>query len=438
MRLAERELTFATNSIVDPVGRVFLHGGRVFRAIAGEADASFYRRLLAEQWIGDAFEAGLVRTWIPKDVEIDGAALVLEHERIPFTVFPAEFTSEMLWHSAKTLADVATVLARHGVFIKDAHPWNVLFAKGKASYVDFGSIQVSEIPRREWLDEFRRYFAVPLWLASNRMSGLAQEYRREHGRGFGLRLFNLAPLRWPLALSLPRIGRRSEPVAFFERVRAWVERHRPVRSRKERWASYEQSGHGPDPLKPTTEKQRFVYDVLTSTRPATVLDCAANKGLFSEMAARLGASVVAFDYEEYCVDECFRLARHHDLDITPAVMDFRFPTAPSGWGLSYPSSFERFRAEIVLALGLVHHLCIAQRVPVRLFCEACLAYSTAGIVLEYVDPTDMHIAMWKMTPPADYSVEGFSRYLSTKYPHRNMAAWTSPEGINRTLLFFHR
>lgn len=437
--LHESDLTFAQSSIVDPIGKVFFHGGRVFRAIKDEHAGSLCRELLGERWIGEAFDAGLVKTWIPEDVSVDGAALVLEHERVAFTSVPAEFTSGMLWEAARTTVRVGAVLARHGYFVKDAHPWNVLFSRGHAQFVDFGSIQRAEFPRASWLDEFRRYFAVPIWLASHRMSGFSQEYRRQHGQGFGLRLFDLRPLRWPLAAAVGgRAVRSGPPEAFFERIDRWVARHPPGSSRKERWSSYAQSGDAPDPLAPTTEKQRFVHDALSWARPATVLDCAANKGYYAEMAARLGASVVAFDYEEYCVDECLRMASAKDLDVTPALMDFRFPTPPSGWGLAYASAFERFKSEIVLALGLVHHLCIAQAVPVRLFCDICLAYSTRGVILEFVDPSDMHVATWKMRAPPDYSVEGFTRYLSERYAHRKTAEWKTPEGIRRTLLFFHR
>lgn len=438
--LASSDVEFASSSIVDPVGKVFFHGGRVFRAIYDEGAAAFHVRLLNEPWIGDAFDAGLVRTWVPDDVSMEGARLVLEHERLSFTVFPAEFTSQMLWDAAKTIVAVGAVLARHGVYLKDAHPWNLGFARGRARFIDFGSLQPNDVSRASWLDEYRRYFAAPIWLASRRMKGLAQEYRRQHLSGFGLRLFEHPLLRRPLQLALGGLRPTSAPPErFFAKLDSWLDAHRPSAVQRERWASYEQGGAGksPDPLVPATPKQRFVLDALSSSRPASVLDCAANKGYYSEMAARLGASVVAFDYEEFCVDECVDLARRLNLDVTPAVMDFRSPTPASGLALTCPSAFERFRCDCVLALGLCHHLCIAQSVPVKLFCEICLEYSTRGVVLEYVDPSDVHVAPWKLPIPAGYAVEGFTAHLSRKYPKREIMPLPSEGGINRTMLFFH-
>lgn len=437
--LNELDVTFAAASIVDPSGRVFFHEGRVFRAVYDADAAAFLARVLAAPWISEAFDAGLVGTWIASDVGLEGARLVLEHERVPFTVTPAEFTSRMHWQAAQTLLRVAATLARHGVYLKDAHPWNVLFHRGRAVLVDVGSLEPHDGARAAWLDEFRRTFAAPLWLASAGMTGFAAEYRRQHHSGFGLRLFDATPLRQALGLALggARPGARS-PERLVARLQAWVDRHEPRAGDRGRWGGYEQSGASEDPLTPTSPKQAFVLDALSAARPATVLDCAANKGYYSEMAAALGAAVVAFDYEERCVDACLALAQRKALDLTPAVMDFKLPTPPSGWGLACGSSIERFGSEIVLALGLCHHLCLAQGVPVRLFAEVCMAYASRGVVMEYVDPADAHVARWGQRPPPDYSVDGFTRHFSRKFPQRRVVPLATDGGLRRTMLFFHR
>ena len=53
-------------------------------------------------------------------------------------------------------------------------------------------------------------------------------------------------------------------------------------------------------------------------------------------------------------------------------MDFNKPTASFDVGLSWGDAFQRFKSDIVLALGLIHHICITQNVPVYLFCETKL------------------------------------------------------------------
>jgi hypothetical protein len=438
MRLAPAGVRFASASIVDSAARVFSHDGRVFRAVYAERAASAWRRLLDERWIGEAFDAGLVRTWVP-DVQLEGARLVLEHERIPFATYPAESTSRMHHDSATALVRLGQVLARHGMVLTDAHPWNVLFHRGAPRYVDFGSIAAATSLSAAWVREFRRYYAAPIWLASIGSRELAREYRREHGRGFGLRVFDLAPVRRAALGCVGKLERRGgDPTAVLDQLAGWLVAHAPKGASKERWASYQQAAGSSDPLGPTTPKQRFVHDVLLRTRPRTVLDCAANKGHYSEMAARLGASVAAFDCEEYCVDECLALARRRALDVSPALMDFRMPTPPSGWALSYDSAYERFRSELVLALGLCHHLCIAQGVPVRLFCEICMSYATEGVVLEFVDPADVHVASWRKPTPPDYSLDMFSDHFAVKFPGRRFGEEITDGGLRRRMVHFHR
>jgi hypothetical protein len=268
---------------------------------------------------------------------------------------------------------------------------------------------------------------------------LALDYRREHSRGFGYRVFESPLLRWTVLTALMRLQRRGgDPAAVLDALGVWLDAHAPRPPMREHWASYAQSGPSPDSLAPSTPKQRFVHDVLARTRPATVLDCAANKGYYSEMAARLGASVASFDCEEFCVDACLTLAQERELDITPAIMDFRMPTPPSGWALAYGSAYQRFRADIVLALGLCHHLCIVQGVPVRLFCEICMAYARDGIVLEFVAPTDVHVSGWRRATPPEYSLEGFRRHFSSRFPHCRTSEPIREGGLDRTMAYFHR
>lgn len=438
MHLANADVSFVSSSIVDPNGRVFFHGGRVFRAVYDSRAGEDFRRALDSRWIRDAFEAGLVKTWIPQNVALEGAALVLEHERVPFTVVPAELTARGLWDATRMLVRLGAVLAREGVSFKDAHPLNILLHRGRPVFVDLGSLVFGGAPGASWLDEFRRYFAVPLWLSSRGMDRLAQEYRRQHLTGFGLRVFDHPMLRWPMRAALGGLRPAASPQRLFERLTAWVDSHEP-RTNKERWASYHQAGTAAGTVTSSAaEKQRFVSDVLSAMRPASVLDCAANKGFYSEMAAGLGASVVAFDYEEYCVDECRALADGKGLDITPALVDFRLPTPPSGLALAVPDAYERYRSDCVLALGLCHHICIAQRVPVQVFSEICLRYATRAVVLEYVDPSDVHVAAWKLPTPVDYSIDGFTRHFSRLLPNRTVKWLDGAGGVKRAMLLFER
>lgn len=436
-QLDPNEISFSRSSIIDDAGKVFFHGGEVFRAIYSREHAELYRKILQEPWMAEVFDAGLVNTSVATDISLPTAYLILKHETIPFETHPAESTNYLHWLAAKAIVSVSLRLAKQGLLLKDAHPWNIMFQKGKATVVDFGSITKADSIPFSWLEEFRKYFCVPLWIASTRWNAFALEYRRQHSNGFGIRVFENPILNRLLFRKIMGLRQSlSPPIEFFKCLDDWLDQHKPTSRQKEFWADYQQCGDNLDHLRPELPKQKFVHDILCQEKPGKVLDFAANKGYYSEMAARLGADVLACDYEEYCVDHCLTLAREKQLPITPALLDFCLPTPNFGLGLLGRNAYERFHSDIVLALGLVHHICITQRIPVEVFCEICMNYSNSGVILEYVDPSDKHVATWKRPTPENYSIEGISKFFSRKFPRVIQGEPMVDNGINRVMLFF--
>ena len=436
--LKAEDMRFASTSIVDECGKVFFYDGRVFRAVFSPADAKHFTDILSTNWINELFEEGLVRTWICRDFKIPGVSLILEHQRFSYFLHPSEYTSSMFWDAAKKIVRINNKLSQHGYGLKDGHSWNIMYFKGQPYYIDFGSIVKADVVPVHWHEEYRKYYGIPVWLGSSkRWNRLSREYRRENTVGFGLAFFDSNPFKYIATRSLNNIQKYCRnKQEFFCELDKWLEEYKPLSATKEYWSSYDQTHETEDPLSPRTVKQKFVYEILSQEKPNSVLDCAANKGFYSEMAAKLGASVASFDYEEHCVDACIALARNKKLDITPAVMDFRLPTPGYGFGLSGPTAIERFQSEIILALGLTHHLCIAQGMPVELFCDIISKYAKKGIVLEYVDPSDKHVRVWKKPIPRDYSLEQFIKFLSGSFPNIKKRQIFSEDGVCRHFLYF--
>ena len=394
---------------------------------------------LSNPWIGEFFEMGLIRTEIADEILLAGSHLTLEHEKIPFELHPAECTSYMHWLSAKTLLNLCGALSEKGYIIKDAHPWNIMFQKGYPKFIDFGSISKSTEITDGWLEEFRKYFGVPLWMAACKFNALASEYRREHTSGFGLRLFDskLAKIFVPRGLASPGKG-FPVPRIFFQHVIEWVDDHEPRTITGGNWAGYQQCGDSTDPFSPEFPKPKFVHEILSREKPATVLDFGANKGYYSRMAAMLGAAVLACDNEEFCVNECLHMAQENGLDITPALLNFTSPTPNFGMGLRGPDSFERMRSDIVLALGLIHHICIAQQIPIEIFCDICMSYAKKGIILEYVDHADRHVQSWGCAVPKNYALDKISGIIGAKFPKINQGQPITGDGLNRLMIYFSK
>jgi len=439
MKVDAHNITFAAGSVVDEAGKVFYYNGGVYRAIYDDGYSETYRKILSSSWFTDVTGVGLIDTAVVTDIELDNAKLILQHKKLSFFAHPVELTAQMHWDAANVLLRVNSELVKYGYITKDSHPWNLMADKGKFRFIDFGSIIKSNVLPANWLNEFRRYFGVPIWLASRGWHDFALEYRRQHVNGFGIKLFDLDILKKYAFYSLTKLDKLcNKPTEFFFQLGKWLDNHKPTSTSKGDWGHYPQYKISEDPLNPVLPKQKFVFDALKKAHPRTVLDCAANKGYYSEMAAKLGASVIAFDYEDYSVNECNALANREQLDITAVRMDFSYPTPPFAMGLVFQSSFERFKSEIVIAIGLVHHVCLTQGLPVKIFCEICMNYALEGIVFEYVDPTDIHVKSWPITPPCDYSLEAFITYFSNKFPNIIESYVIEDDGANRQLLFFHK
>jgi hypothetical protein len=419
---------------VDNVGKVFGYRDRIFRSIICSDHADMYIQLFEKDWFNQLFSEGLVKTWISEEFEVGDGSFLLEHQRIPFNSEPCEWTAQMHWRAAKTMVHLNLQLSLHGFLLKDSHPWNLMYYKGNPVFIDFSSITKIAFVSHAWFSEFRCYFANAIWLSCTPMKSLALEYRREHIQGFGIKLFDNIIARKIGLRSLDKLSKYLDtPTVFLGKLGQWLDKHEPRPAKPEYWSHYQQTSNFNDFLSASSDKQKFVFDSLKQLHPKTVLDCAANKGYYAAMAASLGASVAAFDYEEECVDQCLALASSKQLDITPALMNFLIPTPQYGLGLVCKNAFERFEVDVVLAMGLIHHICISQGMPVKLFCDICMRYARKGIVMEFVDPSDKHIASWNAKIPQDYSLSAVIDYFSVSFPEHRQHDYVV-DGIRRIYL----
>jgi SAM-dependent methyltransferase len=138
-------------------------------------------------------------------------------------------------------------------------------------------------------------------------------------------------------------------------------------------------------------KQAFVQAALTEYRPVRVLDVGCNTGVFSMLAARNGASVVAIDYDPVVVGEVWRNARQSKLDILPLVVNLSRPTPGTGWRNQEGASFldrARGRFDAVMMLAVLHHLLVSERIPLDDVLDLAAELTTELLIIEFVAPED--------------------------------------------------
>jgi len=343
---------------------------------------------------------------------------ILEHERIPFPSFPYEWPPEMLEAAGRLTLDLAENLLDDGLGFKDATPYNVLFRGAEPVFIDVLSIERRDPHDPLWLPyaQFVRTFLLPLVLYQRfgiplasllltRRDGIEpEEAYRICGPLAKLRppILTLATLptwlgsrRADAQIYRKRQVRSAEQAGFILRgilggLRRQLARLKLSEKARSRWSGYVEAreSYSAQQLK---EKTQFIGQVLSKYQPRRVLDAGCNTGQFSLQAARTGASVVAIDSDPVVVGRLWRQTSAERLDILPLVVNLARPSPAVGWRNGECLAFlDRARGgfDAVFLLALLHHLLIAERVPLAEVINLAAELTTDLAVIEYVGTAD--------------------------------------------------
>lgn len=430
-------------SFRDPDGFVTDDGVTISRTIAPAA-AARCRELLASRLYGD-----LVRDrWLIPAASVtelaDGGIQVL-HPRVRMPVYPSEWTGSMLAAAARRTLQIQSRAWQHGWTLKDAAASNILFDGGNPRLCDLMSLEARQAdvaPRWTAYGQFVRQFVIPLLLAVD--SGVTpREVFLAHRDGVRASEV-LGRLSWWC---------RLRPGVFLHVVLpAWLERRQrpaPTRKtavrqppaapglpagdpvlwtlrslqglvaglartarRKSQWSEYEQerSHYAPTSLQ---HKREFIEVQLQRQRPRHVLDIGANSGEYSLLALQGGAAVVALDDDAPVLDGLFVHADGRGPGLTCLHANFARPTPPTGWQLRESLSLQaRMSAafDMVIAVAVLHHLLVTERLPVASLMEELHACCTDTLVIEFVardDPKFIEIAALNQGLYQDWSLDVF-------------------------------
>jgi SAM-dependent methyltransferase len=207
--------------------------------------------------------------------------------------------------------------------------------------------------------------------------------------------------------------------SLLKRLRSSLAQLRPTPRKPTGWSRYmETHSYDADGF---SAKEAFVRAALSEFKPQKVLDVGANTGHFSELAAGLGAQVVAIDSDAACAGECFARARQDNLDILPLVVDIARPTPSLGWRNGECASFlDRARGhfDAVLMLALVHHLLVTERVPLNEIIDLAAELTKSLLIIEFVpfeDPMFQRLLRGRDALFGNYNREFFERSCECRF-----------------------
>ena len=385
--------TADASSFRDPGGFIFRRGGRLFRQVNRGARDD-YDRLIDSGLYRELADDGL----LVAHEEVDEpphdpapASRVIAPEAIPFISYPYEWCFGQLKSAALLTLAIQRRAVGRGMSLKDASAFNVQFRGAAPVFIDTLSFE-PYVEGRPWVAyrQFCEHFLSPLALMA-RVDPRLSSLLRPQLDGIPLDLASrLLPGSTRLKLGLmlhihlharakrahgtkanpprPRPFPKSALLGLVDSLESTVRGLRWEPGGTE-WADYYADTNYSDAA--LDEKARLVASFLERIAPRTAWDLGANTGRFSRIAADRGASTVAFDVDPGVVERNYREgSRREEQNLLPLVIDLTNPSPALGWQSSERLSLvDRGPADVVLALALVHHLAIANNLPLSRIVE---------------------------------------------------------------------
>jgi hypothetical protein len=422
-------------SFRDPAGFIFTRDGVLHRQVQ-PAGRESYDRLMSSGLYDALTTAGDL---VPhQEVDIAAAAApgaykVLRPQAVPFVSYPYEWSFGQLKDAALLTLRLQKTAMAHGLSLRDATAFNVLFAGGRPVWIDTLSFEPLQAGA-PWVAyrQFCEFFVAPLALVS-RTDARAQRLLRAFLDGLPLDMTSaMLPLRSRLSPGLlvhlhmhaaanrrltaagatassPRRAMGATALASLVDSLERTVRAFSWRPAGTTWGDYYQRTNYSDAA--FAHKKAVVDAAIERLRPATVWDLGANDGTFSRLAADRGIATIAFDVDPAAVEQNYRLVKERgERALLPLVMDLSNPSPGLGWaGAERMSLADRGPADLALALALVHHLAITHNVPLPRI-AALLASLARALVVEFVPKSDSQVQRMLSTREdvfADYHREPF-------------------------------
>ena len=162
-------------------------------------------------------------------------------------------------------------------------------------------------------------------------------------------------------------------------------------------------------------KRRVVNEIILRCKPKSLLDIGSNTGWFSKLAALNGINVIAFDLDETSINKLYQNNKLQNLKILPLAMNFVKPTPAYGISLRCIPAIERYKAEMVLGLAIMHHLVFKQKIDFETSIRIFKAFTNKWLVVEFIPKEDKYVSQWYNESFSWYTLDNFVTELQRHF-----------------------
>ncbi len=420
-------------SFRDPAGFIFTSSqGEILRQI---------NQIGAEEF-DIMHSSGLYDTLVKKKFliphqEVDNvyadAYKTIKPERLPFISYPYEWSFGQLKDAALLTLYIQKAALKKGMSLKDSSAYNVQFVSGKPVFIDTLSFEVYE-EGKPWVayKQFCQHFLAPIALAS--MTDIrALDLLSSNIDGIPLDLASaLLPRKSKFKFSLAthihwhaktqqkyagkqtnqKAGKGVSKMAMLGLIDNLVNAVKSLKwnPKGTEWGEYYTFTNYSDSS--FDEKKSLVAAYIEEAKPTTVWDLGANDGTFSSIAALKGIETVAFDIDPIAVEKNYRRVKQDNIPMLPLQLDLTNPSTGIGWAHEERDSLEqRGKADVVMALAIIHHIAISNNVPLEKVADY-LSRLGNHVIIEFVPKEDSQVKILLATREdifVSYHIEGFEK-----------------------------
>ena len=406
-----------SGSFRDPSGFLFTRKGVLYRQINQNYQQD-YEALntsgLYDLLVG--LELLIPHQEVSVDIPLDNKVYkVIKPSFITNISYPYEWSFSQLKDAALLTLEIQRLALTKDLTLKDASAYNVLFNNGKPIFIDTLSFEI--LPQGlPWVAyrQFCQHFLAPLALMAKKDINLGQLLKTNID-GIPLRLASkLLPFRSRIDFSLAihihlharsqaqyenkqfdreNIKRCFTKTSFFaliDNLSSSIKKLKwdPIGTE---WHDYyeENNNYGRGSL---NSKEQIVRELLEKESPAVTWDFGSNTGRFSRIAAEFSQTVCAWDIDPACVEINYRsVKQNRDRKIIPLLLDLTNPTPSLGWNNDERMSMtDRGPVDLILALGLIHHLAISNNLPLDKIAKFFNGLTNV-LIIEFVPKTDSQV-----------------------------------------------
>jgi hypothetical protein len=423
------------SSFRDPSGFLFFQNEILYRQINSEYQST-YQKLIDS----GLYQALSKKGWLIPHEEMKGIEsgnkdicfLVIKPEKVGFISYPYEWSFSQLKDAALLTLKIQKIAIEKGLILKDASAYNIQFHHGKPVLIDTLSFEIYN-DGKPWdaYRQFCQHFLAPLSLMSKVDIRLIQ-LMRVYIDGIPLDLAaSLLPWSSKLNLGLmthiqihanaqkkyseTKVNNQQKPTVSKLGLLGLIDSLENTvqglqwQPKGTEWAEYyDITNYSSSAFE---NKKTIVKDLVAQTGSKVIWDIGSNTGAFSRAAHSQNGLVVSFDIDPAAVEINYLEAkRGKETGILPLVLDLTNPSGDIGWASQERDSLtKRGPADVVLALALIHHICISNNVPLENFASYLKSIGN-HLVIEFVPKEDSQVKVLLNTRKdifPHYTIEGF-------------------------------